>query len=168
MIPRLLTVSLFLVLLPISARGQAVTQTCPVDAEVFITAFSSLVDDLPAKKETEPLLNKANEKISDFERALRTFRVDLETADPGTTQKLLDASASGHEILAKMLADGYTTIGLFAIMATLDDLSRDASREALSLLVTGGRTEATMAEVSALVSAGTALHDISELIFHTT
>lgn len=152
----------------VSRAGQAAAQACPIDVPQVASAFTNLLKDMPQKDEIVPLLTKADEKISDFERIVNAMKANLNKANPGVITKLSEGANRGHQLIAGQLANGHNIVGLLGVLSVLDDLSRSASRESVLLLLDGGITQTVATQVTFLSSAGNALYDISELVFHTT
>lgn len=165
---------ILLSLLSVSASAFAqvprtsVPATCVLDRTEALAAFSSFMKASPSKEEVSALLKKADEKIADFEKIVKTLRPNLEKASPGTVKQNIDAATNGHELISGLLPKGPDAQGLVGVLSILDDLSRSASRESVLLLIDGGVTPNVLTGVTALSSAGNALYDISELVFHTT
>jgi hypothetical protein len=151
-----------------SAQAQVAPSTCPVDSPKTIAAFQKLLRDMPQKGELIPLLTKTDEKIVEFEKSILGLKADIERVDPGATAKITTGAAAAHQIIAQMLSDGHTAGRLVALLPSLDDFTRHASRESLLLVLNGIATNSPAKDISGLASVGNSLYDISDLLLHTT
>lgn len=162
-------VGLLAMAMPASAQVSKASQaSCHLEGPELIAAFTEYMKATPSKDEMAALLNKANQKVSDFEKIVTTLSVSLDQAASGTVKQNLDGAANAHTVIATLTTKGISNQGLVGLLSILDDLSRSASRDSLSLLVNTGATSDTVTAVTALSSAGNALYDISELVFHAT
>jgi hypothetical protein len=137
---------------------------------------SKLQATMPSKEEISELLTKADEKVCAFEMAVRNAKPYLDKVDTKYAANFLDAASTAHTLIQNMNKNGPSAYGLVGVLATLDDLSLDAANGTVFLLAADedqtvkGKAPnmGTRDAVIALNAAGTACHDISELIFHAT
>jgi hypothetical protein len=131
---------------------------------------------MPSKEELSELLNKADEKISSFEEAVRNAEPSLDKVNSKLVAKDLDAASSAHALIVAMQKNGASAYGLVGLLATLDDLSLDAAIDSIQLLrvdeekVAKGKQPdvGALSSVILLNGAATACNDIAELIMHAT
>lgn len=114
------------------------------------------------------LLDKADQKVSGFEDALRATRPNLDSINPEYSRNYLKAASFAHTLIRTLHENGPSAYRLVAILATLDDLSLDAAKAALVLSVAEPPVNGRATAVLLLSSASEACNDISELIFHLT
>lgn len=153
-----------LVLLLLSLPG--FTQTKSADD------FSSM----PSKEEISELLSKANEKTTAFEEAVKRAKPYLDRIDAKLAANYLDGASTAHLLIESTQKNGASAYRLVGILATLDDLSRNASNGSVELLRTdeehvakGNRPDiGVLSSVILLNTAGTGCYDISELLMHAT
>ena len=157
-----------LLLIAASASAQTPPATLHLEGPQVVAAFSDFMKNSPSKEEVSALLNKADQKVSEFESIVNTLKPNLEKAHPGAAKDILVGAANAHKLISGMQTKGPSARGLVGVLSVLDDLSRSASRESVLLLVDGGVSPSVVTEVTALSSAGNALYDISELVFHAT
>ena len=128
---------------------------------------------VPSKDEIFELLDKANQKITDFEDAIKAVKPSLDKADKHMSTNDLDAAATAHDLIRKIKANGPSAYGLVGLMATIDDLSLDAATASVQLLLQPHAdpdqpTPSQLNQVMLLLAAKNSCRDISELIFHAT
>ena len=131
---------------------------------------------MPSQAEIPELLNKANEKVSSFEDAVKNARPYLDRINPKLVANYTDAAFTAHTIISGMQKNGTSAYGLVGLLATLDDLSLNASTASVQLLRTDEEHVAkgsppdigALSAVILLGSASTSCTDISELIMHAT
>jgi len=141
---------------------------------VFIVTISCFAQaNFPSNEEVSDLMNKANEKVNGFEKA-------IEAAKPFIPQdqfaKDTDAAATAHQIINTLNKNGPTAYALVGLVITLDDLvidagvnSQDVLRDELKAATTGKPTNiAALSSVILLNASATDCLDISELIGHAT
>jgi hypothetical protein len=75
---------------------------------------------MPSKDEILELLNKADEKVSGFETAMKIARPDLDKADPKLSTNDLNGAATAHSIIKALKSNGPSGYGLVGLMATMD------------------------------------------------
>ena len=78
---------------------------------------------MPSKEEITELLNKADEKVSSFEEAMKNAKPYLDKIDTKAATTDLDAAATAHTIVESMHKNGSSAYGLVSLLATFDDLS---------------------------------------------
>ena len=131
---------------------------------------------MPSKEEISELLNKADEKTTAFEQAVRNAKSYLDRIDPKLAANYLDGASTAHLLIESTQKNGSSAYRLIGILATLDDLSRSASNGAVELLRTdeehvarGNKPDVgALSAVLLLNTAGTGCYDISELLMHAT
>ncbi len=137
-------------------------------------AFGQTGTNMPSKDEIFELLNKANEKISGFEDALKIVKPDLDKADPKLATNYLAAAATAHLLIRGLKNNGPSGYGLVSLMATMDDLSLDAATAGVQLLIQvaaraqGPVNADAFSPVVLLMTSKNECNDISELIMHAT
>jgi hypothetical protein len=131
---------------------------------------------MPSKEEVSELLNKANEKVAVFEKAVKLVKPHLDQANPKLVPNYLHAASTAHTLIQSTLSTGASAYRLVGIMATLDDLTLDAANGSLQILATrderisqGHKADVgDLDAVAVLSSAGTGIGDVSELLMHAT
>jgi hypothetical protein len=131
---------------------------------------------MPSRDEIFELLDKAEQNISTFEDAVKKAKPKLDEVDPKLSNNYLDAASTAHWMLQTLHKDGPSAYRLVSLLATMDDLSRDAANASTRLLmsdaehVANGRQRdgRVLASVILLSNSGTACNDIAELIMHAT
>ena len=127
---------------------------------------------IPSKDEIFELLSKADQKITDFEDAIKAVRPSLDRTDRNMSTNDLDAAKTAHELIKKIKANGPSAYGLVGLLATIDDLSLDASTASVQLLLAspaGPQDQSgQLNQVTILLAVKNSCRDISELIFHAT
>src|SRR6266853_1399275 len=138
-------------------------------------AISELQHNMPSEKEFSGLLTKADEKVSNFEAAVKHAKPHLDKVESKYATNYLNAAATAHSLISKTIKNGATAYNLVSVLTTLDDLSLDAANGSAILLAADGDQVAKGAACEigtrvsvALSSAGTSCNDIAELIFHAT
>jgi hypothetical protein len=141
-----------------------------------VSALGQTATSMPSKAEISELLNKANEKISAFEEAVRRAKPYLDKVGPKLSVNYLDAASTAHLLIESTQKNGPSTYALVGILSTMDDLSLDAANACVRLLqadeeqVTKGKAPdaGALGSVVLLTNAGGACNDIAELIMHAT
>jgi hypothetical protein len=129
---------------------------------------------MPSKDELLELLNKANEKISGFEQAVKMVKPDLDKVDSKLSTNYLNAATAAHTLIHAMQKAGPTGYGLVGLVATIDDLSLDAATASVQLLIQiaaraqGGLDVSLLNPVTLLMTSKNECYDIGELIMHAT
>lgn len=126
---------------------------------------------LPSKDEIFELLDKADQKISAFENAVKSSRPKLDEIDRKLSGNYLDATSTAHTMIQALHKSGPSGYGLVSLLATLDDLSLDAANASVKLLYAtkaGQPNAEAVAAVILLGNSGTACNDIAELLMHAT
>lgn len=153
---------------------QAQTQT---HARSSKETLAELQRDMPSDEEFSELLHKADEEVSVFEAALRNAKPGLDRIDTKYAANYSDAASTAHLLISETIKNGPTAYRLVGVLATLDDLSLDATSGSAFLLardedrvVTKGTTPdaSTQTALLALSASGKSCNDIAELIFHAT
>jgi hypothetical protein len=121
---------------------------------------------IPSKDEILELLSKADQKVSEFENAIKAAKPRLESVDPKGLANYSDVASTAHVLIGAMRKNGPTSYGLLGIVVTIDDLSLGAAQAVLSITLTRQHPGGVPVEVHALLASKNATHDISELIFH--
>ncbi len=138
--------------------------------------LSKLKANMPSDEEISELLAKADEKVSTFEKAVTSAKPHLDKFDTNQATNYLNAASTAHQLIQATKKNGPSAYRLIGVLATLDDLSVDAANGSAYLLAAdeqqvlkGNAPDMhTQGAVIALITAGTACNDISELIFHAT
>jgi hypothetical protein len=138
-----------------------------------VLAFSQTGTSMPSNDEILELVAKADQKVSGFEDAVNGVKTDLDKADPELSKTYADAAAAAHAIIRSIRKNGPSAYGLVGLVATLDDLSLDASVVTIQLLllrIQSGQTAVSTLWVFVvpLLTSKNECHDISELIKHAT
>jgi hypothetical protein len=130
---------------------------------------------LPSTEEISELAAKADQKVDDFEKSLKTAKPWLDKIDSKLSTNYLDAATTAHTIIGGIQKEGPSGYRLVSLLATLDDLSLDAANGNVQLMgayaasILGGAPEdAILTAVTGLSRSGTACNDIAELIMHAT
>ena len=145
---------------------------------VFVLGQNKSVDQgsMPSKEEVSELIAKADEKVSSFEDAVKNAKPYLDRVNPKLVTNYLDGASAAHTIIRNLQKNGPSAYGLVSLLATLDDLSLDASTASVQLLRTDEeRLESgkppdvgSLSSVIVLGNATTACNDIAELVMHAT
>ena len=145
---------------------------------VFVWGQNKPVDQgsMPSTEEVSELVAKADEKVSSFEEAVKNAKPYLDKIEPKFTTNYLGGASTAHTIIRNLQKNGPSAYGLVSLLATLDDLSLDASAASVQLLrtdeehVTNGKRPdvGSLSSVILLGNAGTACNDIAELVMHAT
>ena len=131
-------------------------------------ALGQTAPTIPSKEEIFELVDKADQKVSAFEAAIKQVRVVLDDADPGLSENYLDAASTAHWMIQTAHKNGPSAYALVALLATLDDLSLDAMRAAVIFAKLGTSRPGANDAVILLTAVGTGCNDIAELIMHAT
>jgi hypothetical protein len=89
---------------------------------------------MPSKSEIFELLDKADQKISGFEVAVKGAKPNLDGIDAKLSKNYLDAASTAHLMIQTLHKNGPSAYGLVGLLATLDDLSLDAANAGVQLL----------------------------------
>lgn len=126
----------------------------------------------PSRAEINELLDKAEQKVSAYEEAVKLAKPKLDMGNEKLFDRDADASSGAHQVIAAVRKKGPSAYGLMLLISILDDLSLAAatdgmviSQVSLAACRAGIRDDS---DVTALINAGTSLHDISELILHAS
>jgi hypothetical protein len=134
-------------------------------------ALGQTESSMPSKDEIFELLDKADQKISIFEDAVRSAKPKLDGIDQQISKNYLDAASTSHVMIRALHKNGPSAHALVGLLATIDDLSLDAANASVKLLdPTRGQPPdgSVVASVILLSSSGAACNDIAELIMHAT
>jgi hypothetical protein len=140
------------------------------------TSNPSVQASMPSDTEVQDLLKKADEKVAVFEQAVNAAKIHLDKINPKLSANYLDAASAAHDIISKTQKNGASSYRLVALLATLDDLSLDASNAAFQLLRADTEQSAKghssdlsrYTSILPLESAQVGCNDIAELLMHTT
>lgn len=124
----------------------------------------------PSREEISELVAKAEEKVSSFEDAVRHVKPILESQQTDLLGKDAKAAEKAHKLIRGLQQNNPSAYALVALIATLDDISLDASRTATLVIMTGlNKIDAeTQGRLTLLWNAQNSCSDISELILHAT
>src|ERR1700733_4284400 len=105
---------------------------------VFVLGQNKSVDQgsMPSKEEVSELIAKADEKVSSFEDAVKNAKPYLDRVNPKLVTNYLDGASAARTIIRNLQKNGPSAYGLVSLLATLDDLSLDASTASVQLLRT--------------------------------
>ena len=123
---------------------------------------------MPSRSEIFELIDKADQKISDFEGALKTAKPALDAIDAKLSKNYLDGASTAHFMIQSIHKNGPSAYALVGLLATMDDLSLDAANASVKLLAIRGQQDNVASWVVSLSTSGAACNDISELIMHAT
>lgn len=157
-----------------AATGQS--KSADQGATPFKDEVSKLRATMPSTEELSELLAKADQKVSNFEKAVGAAKPYLDKIDPKYAANYLDGASTAHYLIQATNKNGPSAYRLVGLVATLDDLSLDAANGTVFLLgsnedqVIHGKPSdmAARGALIALEVAGTACNDISELLMHAT
>jgi hypothetical protein len=129
--------------------------------------------DVPSKEEITELVQKADEKVTNFEAANESAKT---LVSDSVFQKGREAASTAHTIISAVKKNGPSAYALVGLIVTLDDVSLNAangaqgiSRRAMADAVSGKTVSLNaLAAADALNVAQSSLTDISELITHAT
>jgi hypothetical protein len=129
--------------------------------------------DVPSKQEINDLVQKADEKVINFETANESAKTIMSDS---VFQKGRETAATAHAIISAIQKNGPSAYALVGLIVTLDDLTLNASngaqgiaRRAMADAVAGKTVSLNaLAAADALNVVQSALTDISELISHAT
>jgi len=139
-------------------------------------AVGQAAPSMPSREEVLELVNKANEKTVAYEEAVNNAKPHLDKINPKFVVNYLEAASTAHTLIQAIQKDGPSAYGLVSLLATLDDMSLNASTGSVQLLRTDEEHVAkgaapdvsVLASVIVLGNASTACTDISELLLHAT
>jgi len=146
---------------------------CLVPAIVLLPILCSAQEAKPAapsKEEISELVAKAEEKVTSFEDAVKHVRPVLESQQTDLLSKDTGVAENAHKLIRGLQRNGPSAYALVALIATLDDISLNASRTA-TLVIMGGPSQINaemQARLTMLWNAQNSCSDISELILHAT
>jgi hypothetical protein len=124
----------------------------------------------PSKEEISELVAKAAEKVNAFEDAVKQVKDILEGQPTDLLGKDTSAAENAHKLIRGLQRNGPSAYALVALIATLDDISLNASRTATLVIMSGpGKIDAeTQARLTLLWNAQNSCSDISEMLLHAT
>ena len=133
--------------------------------------FGQAAPTMPSRDEVLELVNQANEKTVAYEEAVNNAKPHLDKINPKFVVNYLEAASTAHTLIQAIQKDGPSAYGLVSLLATLDDMSLNASTGSVQLLRTDEEHVAkgaapdvsVLASVIVLGNASTACTDISEL-----
>ena len=94
---------------------------------------------MPSEAEVGELTAKAAEKVEAFQKTLVTVKPYLDKVDPTLYKRDLEGIDAARTLLASLKKNGRSAYGLVGLLATLDDLNRDAMNGATVMLLFGTR-----------------------------
>jgi hypothetical protein len=129
--------------------------------------------DIPSKQEINELVQKADEKVTNFEAANESAKTVMSDS---VFQKGREAAATAHVIISAIQKNGPSAYALVGLIVTLDDVTLNAAngaqgiaRRAMADAVAGKTVSLNaLAAADALNVAQSSLTDISELVSHAT
>lgn len=137
-----------------------------------LAAFGQTGASMPSNDEIFELLDKAQEKVSGFENAVKTVKPMLDKADPKLSTMYLNAASAARTIIVSIRKNSPTAYGLTSLVTTLDDLSLDAATATIQLLLlriqSGEPGVSGLDFIIPLMTSKNECNDISELIMHAT
>lgn len=130
-------------------------------------------DSFPSKEEIGELVQKASQKVTSFERAIKLAK-PLLSEDRFKTD--MDTAAMAHQIIGAIDKNGPSAYRLVALLIALDDLVVDGSASSQDILEDGLKgflvekppNASVLAAVITVNTSDTAVSDIAELIGHST
>jgi len=136
----------------------------------FCLAQPSPKSALPSDAEINELLAKADQKVNDFETAIKLVGPDLDAKDDLVVlRKNSSSAATAHEIIHLLQKNGPTAYGLVMLVSTLENIALDASKTAIVLMARQDIGAAhTQTNLLVLGQASTSCRDIAELLLHAT
>jgi hypothetical protein len=131
---------------------------------------------MPSTSEFGELVGKADQKVAMFEQAVKIAKPHLDNANPKLSANYLDGASTAHDIIKAIQKNGPSAYALVLLITTLDDLSLDAAKGSLTLLIVDegrvakGQSPDSGAQTSvlSLSNAGDGCTDIAELLMHAT
>jgi hypothetical protein len=142
---------------------------------VLLSALQCFAQDnsFPSKEEISQLVQKANQRVTDFERVVQAAKPFL---SEDRFKSDTDAVTAAHRIIGGLNKNGLSAYALVALTIKLDDLVVSGDRSVQDILRDGwkGTISGKAANVSGLDSAvrlnvaGAAVNDITDLIGHAT
>jgi len=144
-----------------------------IPALILFPIFCSAQDakpTAPSREEISELVAKAEEKVTSFEDAVRHVKPVLESQQTDLLSKDRGVAENAHKLIRGLQKNGPSAYALVALIATLDDISLNASRTATLVIMSGpDKIDAEMqARLTMLWNAQNSCSDISELILHAT
>ena len=123
---------------------------------------------MPSKSEIFELVDKADQKVSGFEAAVKNAKAALDAIDVKLSKNYMNGASTAHFMIQSIHKNGPSAYALVGLLATMDDLSLDAANASVQLLSIRGPQENVAAWVVLLSNSEIACNDISELIMHAT
>lgn len=154
---------------PVFLQAQTSAKSSPQSSEESVPS-------MPSHEEIAELTAKAAEKVEEFQKALDSVRPLLDRINPDLYKNDSHTVENARLIIGALKKKGESAYTLVSLLATLDDLSLDASQASTQILLNGARSisargtfpDGVTAGVVALSTAGNDCYDISELIMHAT
>ena len=124
----------------------------------------------PSREEISELIAKAEEKVGSFEDAVRRVKPILESQQTDLLSKDTGTAENAHRLIRGLQRNGPSAYSLVALIATLDDISLNASRTATLVIMSRPNDidGETQGKLTLLWNAQNSCSDISELILHAT
>jgi hypothetical protein len=125
---------------------------------------------IPSKEEVTALLNQADTAVLAFDKALAGAKPALDKQDAGLFQKYTQAAKTTKEVIQALEETSPSAYGLVGLITTLDDVTLNASRAAMVILLGRGATGDKEADrmVGELGSAQNGCYEASERITSAT
>jgi len=124
--------------------------------------------DIPSKAEIVELLDKADQKISAYEDAVKAAKPVLEEIGQGSITNPMEGASTARTFIKTLRRDGPSAYALVGLLATLDDMSFRAANAGV-VLVKMARGRPSVEKAFLLITnSGAACNDIAELIYHAT
>jgi len=137
------------------------------------TAASNAASQMPSRQEIEELLNKATQKVTALQAALKNVKPILDKIDPDAYKQDEEACETAIYIIGTIKKNGTSAYALVSLVGTLDDLKVDATSPVGSLTtqalkLDGMAQTLAVTDISNFIQAGTGCYDMSELLLHAT
>ena len=120
---------------------------------------------MPSKQEIGELIDKAEQKVSGFEEAIKAVQPRLDPVSKGYGKDVLGVSTKARTMIAGIRENGPSAYRLVGLVVTLDDLSLDAATASILLF---NSQKAVAGDISLLLASKNGCTDIAELLFHAT
>jgi hypothetical protein len=155
----------------VKTPGIATTATILTIALSATAALSQTTEQLrtmPSSAEFLELVNKADEKIQEFQRSIKSAEPFL---DRETLKTDYEAADNARTIVSAIRKNGMSNYALVGLLSSLDDLTLDASR-ATRVIILGisqnqqQDTRTATSTVMTLMQSENSLYDISDLLLH--
>lgn len=144
---------------------------CLIPAIVLLPILCSAQGSQPAapsKEEISELVAKAEEKVTSFEEALKSVKPVFQS-EPDLLKRNTNVAENAHKLIRALQRNGPSAYALVSLIATLDDISLDASKTATLVIMSKNEIDSeTQGKLTLLWNAQNSCSDISELILHAT